>query len=101
MIFPMAEKAKKIRITNSEDGPDASDVSFEAANAVPAVLNDDDDERQPIDLDTPIDLNAALAGASQVREADAAPPFDDAPAPADLALLDVGPRAVLHHDMII
>ncbi|MDQ2686945.1 MAG: nucleotide exchange factor GrpE [Armatimonadota bacterium] len=75
----MAEKAKKIRITSPEDDHDASDVSFEASDAVPAVLYDEED-RQPIDLDTPIDLEAALAGASQA--ADAAPSFDDAPAPA-------------------
>lgn len=79
----MAEKAKKIRITNGEGAHDASDVSFEAANAVPAVIFDqDDDERAPIDLDTPIDLGAALAGAADVADTDAAPAFDDAPAPA-------------------
>ena len=81
----MAEKAKKIRITNGDGSHDASDVSFEASDAVPAVIYDQDDDggRQPIDLDTPIDLGAALAGASHAAEADdadAAPAFDDAPA---------------------
>lgn len=81
----MAEKAKKIRITNTEGEHDASDVSFEAANAVPAIIDDQDDDangRQPIDLDTPIDLGAALAGASQAVDFDTTPHFDDAPAPA-------------------
>ena len=54
----MAEKSKKIRIHN-----DANDVSFEAADAIPVVTDDLDDEvsgRQPIDLDAPIDLSDAV-----------------------------------------
>ena len=75
----MAEKSKKIRIHN-----DANDVSFEAADAVPVVTDDLDDEntgRQPIDLDAPIDLSDALSSAErQPREAPADGP-DVAPAP--------------------
>lgn len=81
----MAEKAKKIPITNADGSRDAGDVSFEASDAVPAVIydQDDDGERQPIDLDTPIDISAALAGAAleaEQAETETSPVFDDAPA---------------------
>lgn len=87
----MAAKAKKIRITNADAKQDASDVSFEAADAVPAVLDAQDDAnggRQPIDLDTPIDIGAALAGAGATpamiadEDVNAGLTFDAAPAPA-------------------
>lgn len=59
----MAEQGRKIHIQN-----DGKDVSFEASDAVPVVTDDLDDEaagRQPIDLDTPIDLSDAVASAGR------------------------------------
>ena len=59
-FFLMAEQSTKIKINNE----DADDDSFEAADAVPVVTDDADDERsgrQPIDLDAPIDIGAAVA----------------------------------------
>lgn len=76
----MAEKAKKIRITTTDNEHDATDVSFEAASAVPAIIDGEDDEngnRQPFDLDTPIDIGAAIAGASQTDDTETTPDFDD------------------------
>jgi len=54
-IFLMAEKARKIPIHH--DGIDSIDSSFEAANAIPGVQDDQEDERGerlPIDLDAPV-----------------------------------------------
>ena len=53
-FFLMAEKARKIPI--HFDGNDTDNSSFEAANAIPGVqddLEDEEQERTPIDLDTP------------------------------------------------
>lgn len=54
VYFLMAEKARNIPI--DLDGDDINESSFEAANAVPGVQDDNEDEeheRIPIDLDTP------------------------------------------------
>jgi molecular chaperone GrpE len=54
VYFLMAEKARKIPI--DLDGDDMDEISFEAANAIPGVQDDREDEEQeriPIDLDTP------------------------------------------------
>ncbi len=64
-IFPlMADKARNTTIvngldtdTNATDLDDGMDSSLEAANAIPVVMDDMDDEtsgRQPIDLDAPV-----------------------------------------------
>ena len=76
----MAEKARKIPI--NQDEPDTHDNSFEAANAIPAVQDDQEDERndrQPIDLDAPV-ASPPPAPAPATPAADPAPEFDDAPA---------------------
>jgi len=59
----MAQKAQKIPINldDSDNGLDDGDNSFEAANAIPRVQDDMEDERgdrQPIDLDAPIEAKA-------------------------------------------
>ena len=64
----MAEKSKKIHINS-----DGKDVSFEAADAVPVVTDDLDDEmsgRQPIDLDAPIDFGAMTTGTASSSDDD-------------------------------
>jgi molecular chaperone GrpE len=60
----MAENARKIPIDLEGPGTDdeALDVSFEAADAVPGVADDAEDnlwERMPIDLDAPVKSAAA------------------------------------------
>ena len=53
----MAEKNRKIKIPINQDNHDAGDSSFEAANAIPGVQDDMEDERgdrEPIDLDAPV-----------------------------------------------
>ncbi len=55
----MAEKKRKIPINH--EGPDTGDNSFEAANAIPGVQDDMEDERserEPIDLDAPVEPSA-------------------------------------------
>lgn len=82
LSFPMAEKAKKIRITNPDNGHDASDVSFEAANAIPVVQDDAEDAafgREPIDLDADIDLSAAVADANRANRVDVFREPEEAP----------------------
>lgn len=75
----MAEKSKKIRINH-----DDSDDSFEAADAVPVVTDDLDDEdtgRQPIDLDAPIGLAETVAAARRRPQDSPAPTENGADAP--------------------
>ena len=53
----MADNTRRITI-NDDDGQDPKQVSFEAADAIPVVADDLDDEqihRQPIDLDAPVE----------------------------------------------
>ena len=53
----MADDTRRISI-NDDDGQDPTQVSFEAANAIPLVADDLDDEgggRKPIDLDAPVE----------------------------------------------
>ena len=81
-----------------------NDDSFEAANAIPVITDDDDDAqsgRTPIDLDAPIDLGQAVSDAGRASRAYAANQpspssvidnddlqFDAAPAAASSAELE-------------
>ncbi len=75
----MADKGRKIPINVDSQGDD----SFEAADAVPVVSDDMDDAqtgRPPIDLDTPIDLSAAVADAHNgVWDVTGTPPITPSP----------------------
>ena len=76
----MAEKARKIPI----NGLETHDNSFEAANAIPGVMDDQEDDRgdrQPIDLDAPV---------VSAKSAEPAPEADDVAdaAPADVQVVN-------------
>ncbi len=72
----MAEKRRKIQINaQAPAAPDNTDDSFEAADAVPVVMDEQDDEatgRQPIDLDAPVTDTPPPAEAPAVPSADLA-----------------------------
>ena len=67
----MADDTRRISI-NDDDGQDPTQVSFEAANAIPLVADDLEDEgggRQPIDLDAPVAGLPAVGSAPEVEAA--------------------------------
>ena len=75
----MAEKSRKIKIETPDDDP--KQVSFEAADAIPRVMDDLEDEhggRQVIDLDAPVEDAPAKVG--EAADSDA-PDFDADDAP--------------------
>ena len=84
----MAEKARNIPI--NQNGLDTHDNSFEAANAIPGMQDDQEDERgdrQPIDLDAPI-ASSPPPPAPAMPAADPTPEFDEferVPAPSSPA----------------
>lgn len=71
----MADNTQRITI-NDDDGQDPKLVSFEAADAIPMVADDLDDEqshRQPIDLDAPVETHATGTAVPEVAAPAAAP----------------------------
>ncbi|MBV9848619.1 MAG: nucleotide exchange factor GrpE [Armatimonadetes bacterium] len=83
----MADNTRRITI-NDDDGQDPKLVSFEAADAIPLVADDLEDERgdrQPIDLDAPADAFAAISAIP----APAAPEETPNAAPAQVSSVPV------------
>lgn len=94
----MADTGKKNR--KQDNGDD--DVSFEASDAVPSVTDEIDDEetgRQPINLDTPIDLTDAIAKAGRQNAIRISPKNGDAPtAPQEVDVEDAVEAVIVDSD---
>ncbi len=72
-LFFMADNTPRITI-NDDDGQDPTQISFEAADAIPVVaddLDDDQSHRQPIDLDAPIEDHVPASTAAPATAAPA------------------------------